>query len=117
MTTGERHADLPVRDGDLVEFLLARFDEDEEAARFVQLSRAPSNRALVAHVLRDVAAKRQLVEYFRDLERQGPDRDAGLDQAGGGAAGTGWGSGASVSRRGCRAPGRRPRRRGAACPG
>ena len=60
-----------MRDPDLVDFLLARFDEDEEAARFVQLSPAPTNRALVAHVLRDVEAKRQLVQYFRDLERSG----------------------------------------------
>jgi hypothetical protein len=60
-----------MRDPDLVDFLLARFDEDEEAARFVQLSPAPTNRALVEHVLRDVEAKRQLVQYFRDLEGRG----------------------------------------------
>ncbi len=69
-----------VRDTDLVDFLLARFDEDEEAARFVQLSPARSNSALVAHVLRNVSAKRQLVQYFRDLERQGP-RGATMDHA------------------------------------
>jgi hypothetical protein len=80
MPTTGRHADLPLRDGDLVEFLLARFDEDEEAARFVQLSPVPSNRALVEHVLRDAAAKRQLVEYFRDLERQGTRGDT-MDHA------------------------------------
>ncbi|MGY1691772.1 DUF6221 family protein [Geodermatophilus sp. SYSU D00697] len=77
---GERPADLPLRDSDLVEFLLARFDEDEEAARFVQASPAPTNRALVAHVLRDAAAKRQLVEYFRDLERRGGRGDT-MDHA------------------------------------
>jgi hypothetical protein len=78
--TDGRHRDLPTRDGDLVEFLLARFDEDEEAARFVQASPAPSNRALVDHVLRDAAAKRQLVEYFRDLEEQGTRGDT-MDHA------------------------------------
>jgi hypothetical protein len=40
-TTG-RHRDLPTPDGDLVEFLLARLDQDEEAAGFVQASPAPS---------------------------------------------------------------------------
>ncbi|NEK60372.1 hypothetical protein GCU56_21170 [Geodermatophilus sabuli] len=78
--TGARHADLPLRDGDLVEFLLARFDEDEEAARFVQLSPAPTNRALVDHVLRDADAKRQLVQYFRELEERGA-RGATMDHA------------------------------------
>ncbi len=78
--TGDRHVDLPLRDGDLVEFLLARFDEDEEAARFVQLSPAPTNRALVDHVLRDAGAKRQLVQYFRELEERGARGDT-MDHA------------------------------------
>ncbi|HEX2072848.1 MAG TPA: DUF6221 family protein [Geodermatophilus sp.] len=74
--------DLPaaIRHEDLVDFLLARFDEDEEAARFVALGAGRTNAALVDHVLRDVAAKRQLVQYFRELERQGP-RGATMDRA------------------------------------
>jgi uncharacterized protein DUF6221 len=78
----EPNPDLPasIRHEDLVDFLLTRFQEDEEAARFVQLSPAPTNRALVEHVLRDVATKRQLVQYFRDLERQGP-RGATMERA------------------------------------
>jgi len=68
------HPDLPtsIRNEDLVGFLLTRFDEDEEAARFVALSASRSNASLVAHVLRDVRAKRDLVRYFRDLEQRGP---------------------------------------------
>ena len=68
------HPDLPtsIRNEDLVDFLLTRFGEDEEAARFVALSATRSNASLVAHVLRDVRAKHDLVCYFRDLEQLGP---------------------------------------------
>ena len=78
----EPNPDLPasIRHDDLVDFLLTRFQEDEEAARFVQASPAPTNRALVAHVLRDAAAKRQLIEFFRELERQG-QRGATMERA------------------------------------
>jgi hypothetical protein len=78
----EPNPDLPasIRHDDLVDFLLTRFQEDEEAARFVQLSPAPTNRALVAHVLRDVAAKRELIHYFRELEQQG-QRGATMERA------------------------------------
>ena len=76
------HPDLPtsIRNEDLVGFLLTRFDEDEEAARFVALSASRSNASLVAHVLRDVRAKRDLVCYFRDLEQRGP-RGATMQRA------------------------------------
>jgi hypothetical protein len=76
------HPDLPtsIRNEDLVDFLLTRFDEDEEAARFVALSASRSNASLVAHVLRDVRAKRDLVCYFRDLEQRGP-RGATMERA------------------------------------
>ncbi|TFV59302.1 hypothetical protein E4P41_12090 [Geodermatophilus sp. DF01-2] len=76
------HPDLPtsIRNEDLVDFLLTRFDEDEEAARFVALSPSRSDASLLAHVLRDVQAKRQLVRYFRDLERLGP-RGATMEHA------------------------------------
>ena len=76
------HPDLPtsIRNEDLVGFLLTRFDEDEAAARFVALSASRSNASLVAHVLRDVRAKRDLVRYFRDLEQRGP-RGATMERA------------------------------------
>lgn len=76
------HPDLPtsIRNEDLVDFLLTRFDEDEEAARFVARSASRSNASLVAHVLRDVRAKRDLVCYFRDLEQLGP-RGATMERA------------------------------------
>ncbi len=50
------HPDLPtsIRNEDLVDFLLTRFDEDEEAAQFAALSASLSKASLVAHVLRDV---------------------------------------------------------------
>ncbi len=69
-----------MRDHDLVDFLLARFDEDEEAARFVAISPTRVNQPLVTHVLRDADAKRQLVQYFRDLEERGA-RGATMDHA------------------------------------
>jgi hypothetical protein len=76
------HPDLPssIRNEDLVDFLLTRLDEDEEAAQFVALSASRSNASLVAHVLRDVRAKRDLVRYFHDLEQQGP-RGATMERA------------------------------------
>ena len=76
------HPDLPtsIRNEDLVDFLLTRFDEDEEAANFVALRASRSNASLVAHVLRDVRAKRDLVRYFRDLEQRGP-RGATMERA------------------------------------
>ncbi len=76
------HPDLPtsIRNEDLVDFLLTRFDEDEEAAQFAALSASRSKASLVAHVLRDVRAKRALVHYFRDLEQQGP-RGATMEHA------------------------------------
>ena len=43
-------------------------------------ARDRTNAALVDHVLRDVSAKRQLVQYFRDLEKQGP-RGATMEHA------------------------------------
>lgn len=66
------HPDLPasIRNEDLVDFLLTRFDEDEETAQFVALSASRSTASLVVHVLRDVRAERDLVRYFRDLEQQ-----------------------------------------------
>jgi hypothetical protein len=76
------HPDLPtsIRSEDLVDFLLTRFDEDEEAAQFAALSASRSKASLVAHVLRDVRAKRDLVRYFRDLEQLGP-RGATMEHA------------------------------------
>ncbi len=76
------HPDLPtsIRNEDLVDFLLTRFDEDEEAARFAALNASRSKASLVAHVLRDVRAKRDLVCFFRDLEQQGP-RGATMEHA------------------------------------
>ena len=81
MTTDDLHEDptIPARFGALVVFLLARLDEDESAARAVLLDREflpfESIMQTADHgarhgplrVLREVAAKRAVVQRCRDV--------------------------------------------------
>ena len=87
MTTDDLHEDpiTPARFDALVAFLLARLDEDEAAARTVLLDREflPFESVMQTadhgarhgplRVLRDVAAKRAVVEKYRDGLQAQPD--------------------------------------------
>ena len=87
MTTDDLHEDpiAPTRLDALVAFLLARLDEDEAAARTVLLDREflPFESVMQTadhgarhgplRVLRDVAAKRAVVQKYRDGLQAQPD--------------------------------------------